>query len=736
MSDFDATESTRILQQMGYNAQTVKYNPENRATNDSNEISSRLSTGEISAAVRAYNASSNAADNGKKIVHKEENVQYKEHKGTLIKYEDGTVEFVVQQKNKSGKDTYQTVLKFDKEKDFSKQKPSSQVVSKMFDGRLTKVQETTYKYYHNGKVKFSETKNKNNIVIKQSEFNKKGKVTKNIINDKDGNLQATYIYTYEKDGTRLSRQTDKDGNLVATGKTTYNGDKPVTTQSWYPDEAMKSDVAYDENGKIRTKKEFFQSGKLSAETEFYDNGVIRKQTIYNEDGSEKSRITDEIDGEFDIAAQKGRGDCYLMASIDALRETEAGRQMLSNLITITTDDNGKKVYTVTFPGAIAGAESLKIDNRIKEGSVAITGTYTFTEEEMQEKLKQAGIEYAIGDGDYILVEAAFEKYREEVRQTLEDNNLKNKKYIAGMIIGPDENDTLYGGYTYDALYVLTGQKSELYQANPKPNYCLDSEQLHNGEISVIPRTNPFEGATLKATSEVSYVTGKKTELDQKLDMMMNDSADGKIDYIGTAGFITKDAKGKLSGHALTVKSVTKDTVTLINPWFPDKEVTMTRADFIASIDSFALTPLASQQSQPPKPNDNNGNSVTNTPPAGNDNNNNSGTTNVPENDNPAPATQPSAPPATSSDNQPPKVPDQFGTYTIRKGTRYTDMIKEMLNEQNIPITKENIKKAKEQFEALNPGAVKTNNRFKNKRGQLIPYVLAGAKVKTPKFENM
>ena len=64
--------------------------------------------------------------------------------------------------------------------------------------------------------------------------------------------------------------------------------------------------------------------------------------------------------------------------------------------------------------------------------------------------------------------------------------------------------------------------------------------------------------------------------------------DGSIDYVVTAAFnIMKN--GQLTGsHAFTIKKVTQDKVILINPWYPDNELTMNKRDFMGHATNVTL----------------------------------------------------------------------------------------------------------------------------------------------------
>jgi hypothetical protein len=219
---------------------------------------------------------------------------------------------------------------------------------------------------------------------------------------------------------------------------------------------------------------------------------------------------------------------------------------------------------------------------------------------------------------------------------------------------------------------------------------------------------------------------------------MSDSQDGHIDDVATASFNLKHADGKTTGHALTIKSVTADTVTLINPWHPDKEITMSREEFKRSAKKVTVASMTES------PSENNGgkqniqdiiNHLIGINITQLESHTSGGQTGNLSSSSQQAIVQVASQLGISATSASQTSTNQaiHRNYTIQTGTTYTNMIKDMLNSQGIEPTQENIRKAKAQFEALNPGAVKTSERFKNKKGQMIPYVLANATVKVPKF---
>ena len=561
--DFNAAQLAFQLKDLGFDAQVVP---------------AKLNIGE------ALNSRSGKTQGANKpnVVSKE-NYTYKNMQGVLVKYDDGTAVFQAKDKL-NGKDVvYQ--YKFNNENDLKNNRPSAEILN---PGDAKKQLVTSFEYQRNGKLKSVEVRNAKNTVIKQEEYDKKGNIQNRKLYDKNGNLQSDIRFKWnEKEHTSVAEAYDKDNKLTQTAYNKYQDDnKTVISQEvHYPSGKIKSESKYDDNGKIKTSVGYYENGPVKSETEYWDNGVIKEQRQYDEAGKVTKKITAEIDGNFENSAQVSEGDCYLMATINSIRELDNGQQMLKDLVKIETNANGEKVYTVTFPGAQVAAEGLKTDDRVDPNKMHITGTYTFTESEMEEILKQAGQKYSLGDGDVILLEAAFEKYREEVAQTLDENPaLKTEMGVAGTQTGGNRNNILAGGYSEDPTFILTGKQSAVYSIyKDNPPYGLSYEGLQQGNLAVVP-TNQNGELTKAAVSEVDgEYTKDKEDLNNMLDSIMRDGEDGHIDNIAVASFKVVHADGKQGGHALTIKSVTADTVTLINPWNPDKEITMSREDFIKSV---------------------------------------------------------------------------------------------------------------------------------------------------------
>ena len=656
------------------------------------------------------------------MISKSKKASYDGRNGKLTQNRDGSLEFsyhtnsVVKLGGASFDMSQDIKLHFPSQEAFDKKQPDKKIFST--NGGNEQVEE--YTYHQNGKL--SSKKQISN-----------GKLSNEYKYDESGNVLEHVMYNTE-------------GKLLKRTVKTWNGNKPASEKVYDSNNKLKSEAVFDENGKIKEKTEYInnpygEAGYSKVVTKYtdgvikqenylrtdgtlfrkneYSNGELKKQTEYFPDGVHKKLeiiyegenvstieydITGKVikktsslpDGYFGPSKQRSQGDCYLMASINAIRNTTNGQKILSNLI----KKNGSS-YTVTLPGAKKAAQGLLTDRRIKKNKMYITGTYTFTATELQDIMRQAGTRYSEGDPDVMLLEAAFEKYRMEVLKTMRANNIRENMYgVAGLQTGEDSNNILYAGHAVDAIYILTGQKSQSYYNYNQQYQMPDSEAWGNDNSTL---------TYMKAQTEIISETDSKNKLNQMLNDIMNDNSDGHIDCVATCTFNMEDG----NGHVFTIKSVTKDKVVLINPWEPERTITMTRKEFVQKVLSVTLAKIP----YTPVPDDNNGGNDIVTPPQ----------------DNPV---QQEPEPNTGDGNI-----TIVKTVTISHGQGYSAFIKEQLVEQGIiKPTAEQIAKAKQQFEAANPKTdgssayVHTWNQSSHPEWKGNKYLIAGMEYKVPKFD--
>lgn len=614
-------------------------------------------------------------------------------------------------------------------------------IVKTKSGEFVSQTKTDFEYDENGKLKKNKSvqKTKNETITTTRNFNENGKVanahtdvemkdkgktykhyTDTQFEYKDGKLTKRLVSGKNIEGKPFSI-TD---NYEADGKTLKN-----RTHDYYKRGALYHDV-YDganltnrtQGGVPTTRIEYEADGKTVKHTiknKFDADGVLLGREKFNKNGNviEKKDFS-QLDGKFDTAYQIGKGDCYLLASINALSQTEEGQKLLQQNVKVSTNDKGEKVYTISFPGAANAREALISGKgnasigQLPEDKVHIQGSYTITEAELNDAAKRAGKDYSAGDKDVLLLEVAYDKYRKDVAQTIKDNHIdpQKTKFVAGLGISNVSGDTLSGGNAAEATYILTGKKSFVYMNKSNiPTCYVDS----NMQMHILEDEN---GNRVKAGVMV-VENSQNANIDSILDNLRKDSADGKIDdFAASVGFIVSSQEVNGStiqgrGHALTIRKVTENEVILSNPWDPDTDIVMSITDFKKAARNVYCTQLnaisqAPQTSQPQQP----------------------------------PQSPPTSPTGNGGGINPSSQPQQGaeveGTkYKVQEGDGYIRLLRKALKDQGIEPTAENLKKAKEQFRAANKkGTVRKYEKGPHKEWYGNEYLLSGAEVIIPKFK--
>ena len=325
---------------------------------------------------------------------------------------------------------------------------------------------------------------------------------------------------------------------------------------------------------------------------FDEKGVIIGQEKYDKDGKLiESRDFSQVDGNFDTAYQGSRGDCYLLAAINGLAQSEDGQKLLQQNVKQNTDGS----FEITLPGAEAIRNDILAGKlgSIPADKVNIESPITITKEELDAAMLKTGASYSSGDKDVLLLELAYEKYRNAVAEFSANNNLKAEDCkgipMLSQTVSSIEHkmggagDNLSGGQTFEATYILTGKSSAVVARKPdEVPTCYVSQP----DMQMSIPTNE---------SDAKPMSGEK--FDKMIESLIKDSADGKIDnFSATVGFniSQQEVNGEIvqgSGHAFSIKSMTKDQVVLANPWDPEKDIVMSMEDFKKGVKSFSMTPL-------------------------------------------------------------------------------------------------------------------------------------------------
>lgn len=313
-----------------------------------------------------------------------------------------------------------------------------------------------------------------------------------------------------------------------------------------------------------------------------------RQTIQN-----ANSVANTNDGVFNSSAQGRRGDCYLLAEINAIRNTKAGQAVLKNNIKYNSD----KSVTVTLPGAVKIRQQYA-----KEGKKCeVTGTYRITYDALKKAAGLAGQSYSKGDLDVIALEIAVENFRAEMVKTNKLNGNQNQGGLtaeSAVSHVSSGSDYLYGGQAYDAGYLLTGNKAtDYYYGNTQRRNSV--KRYTKGEYGYIKREDlpendisAISGYITKSVAEVSHWT----QNDDDLNKMLDKYSGHENEYALTFGVIVAEdgpdgTTKEGNGHALTVVKITQDTVYVANPWFPDKIEPIPRKDFLKMATNFTAIPV-------------------------------------------------------------------------------------------------------------------------------------------------
>ena len=317
-----------------------------------------------------------------------------------------------------------------------------------------------------------------------------------------------------------NRNINKDTKIVVLDKKT--GKKYVMTFEQY---LKFLALQGQKNNPQNTGKEPYELGPRKNGTrvigdENVTEPLAKGSTAPNQDSATPAEIKEyeynirENNGLVDDFRQGKRGDCYLLAAIESIRNTEDGQAILAKNVKVNQDGS----YTVTLPGAVAARKNY-IKQGYDEDKCAITGCYTITKSAIEKAKSLSGKSYAYGDVEVIALELAMEAFRAEILETNNALGIKSERFIAGQIEPSSEVDTLSSGFTYDAIFVLTGQKSDLYEANKEKRknlkYYIPGEYGYVGESTKLKKG--YLGASKKGLVEVENYYNKESDLQRMLD---------------------------------------------------------------------------------------------------------------------------------------------------------------------------------------------------------------------------
>ena len=301
------------------------------------------------------------------------------------------------------------------------------------------------------------------------------------------------------------------------------------------------------------------------------------------------------DGIVGSSIQGKRGDCFYLAEINAIRNTQGGQVILNNNIHKNRDGS----VTVTLPGAI----KIRQEYAAKGMKCEVTGTYHITAEAIAKAEKLAGKSFSKNDMDTICLEIALENYRAEMIRTNQINGNKETtgNFTAeGAVSQISSHDLLYGGQTYDAGFILTGKKSDVYYNGKKYD---NVQRYTDGQYGYITKEEMLKQTTFanagmhaKGVSEINNLGKEEKDLYNMLNKYQGHESEFaitcsvRVKKKGADGVTPQDA-----GHAITVVKITADTIYVSNPWHPDKIEPIPRKEFIQMAYGMSAMQVTKQQ---------------------------------------------------------------------------------------------------------------------------------------------
>ena len=221
---------------------------------------------------------------------------------------------------------------------------------------------------------------------------------------------------------------------------------------------------YDAPGTVDDKTKTRTYNDDGSYREVVDTIGMTTTTDYNAGGrwtTKTETVKYDSDGIIGDTEQESVGDCWILAGVNSLRETEIGAKILND--SIVQNDDGS--VTVLLNGL--GQE------------------YTFSPEEIAlNQYQTPDKEYSSGDTDMNLIEMAIGKYREELIASGDYTaNSRNLDRTAGG--NATVEDPLKGGQLDEAIYYLTGIK---------PSYNKDKAGIEDALN------------TMKNDTEIKYAT--------------------------------------------------------------------------------------------------------------------------------------------------------------------------------------------------------------------------------------
>lgn len=280
----------------------------------------------------------------------------------------------------------------------------------------------------------------------------------------NGYLSRALLIRKENNETTFQNETkyyfdDNDNVIFSASRRDIDGDNKIDaiTYSYFNDNQISMEEHdYNLDGEIDCKEYFIWENddisKILVDNK-NDEKIDYIKHYMEKDGQTGIKIeyANLCNGKIDETFSQGRiGDCWLLASIEGIRNSELREELEKNII-----KNNDGSWTIKFAGANLN--------------------YNISEEEVQEA-KRKGY-YSNGEDDVLLLELAFEKHRkeygklsqelfDEFKNTTQDNVLNGGDFFefSLLMFGSDDYKTGYEFKNFNKVF-------ELKEKNPD-KYCV------------------------------------------------------------------------------------------------------------------------------------------------------------------------------------------------------------------------------------------------------------------------
>lgn len=207
-----------------------------------------------------------------------------------------------------------------------------------------------------------------------------------------------------------------------------------------------------------------------------------------------------------------------------------------------------------------GQEIIKNSLEYQEDSAIVhlqgAGDYTITNEELKAAKKDG--RYAKGDDDMVIMELAISK----VLDRIQDKEISFDLYSFSTIANSNQGElSTYGGHIENALYLITGKESEKISDKDEMSKVLDELEDNYSNMAIGASIGLREADTV----EVETINGNKVDLSSR--------------------------------HAYSIKSVSSDTISVVNPWDSSQTIELDKKTFIETFDNLTICDLSENNPQ-------------------------------------------------------------------------------------------------------------------------------------------